>query len=122
MNQEIKDRWIAALRSGEYEQGRGYLKSDGKFCCLGVLCDLALKDGIVEADEERSSNVSYGDPANSVDCSDHVLPWAVRRWAEIDSSLGDEIMVDITGHPYLTTVNDKGATFEQIAQIIEEQL
>ncbi len=36
--QEIKDKWVAALRSGEYRQGTFQLKSQkGYYCCLGVL-------------------------------------------------------------------------------------
>jgi hypothetical protein len=32
-------KWCDALRSGEYEQGRGKLQSgDNEFCCLGVAC------------------------------------------------------------------------------------
>lgn len=41
MNKQLKEKWIAALRSGEYEQGRNYLRTGtGKYCCLGVLCNL----------------------------------------------------------------------------------
>lgn len=44
MTHEELDRWIAALVSGQYRQGQGYLKMVLKdhceFCCLGVLCDL----------------------------------------------------------------------------------
>ena len=41
MNQEIKKKWLKALRSGGYKQTRGKLKSrNGSFCCLGVLCDI----------------------------------------------------------------------------------
>ena len=33
--------WVEALRSGDYKQGHGLLRSDDdKFCCLGVACDL----------------------------------------------------------------------------------
>ena len=36
---ELKARWIAALRSGEYTQGRCALNpAPGYYCCLGVLC------------------------------------------------------------------------------------
>lgn len=44
---EVYDLWIEALRSGEYRQGRGRLRNvtGTEFCCLGVLCDLAVKDG-----------------------------------------------------------------------------
>lgn len=42
MTQELKDKWVAALKSGTYVQGRQMLKTpDGRFCCMGVLCDVA---------------------------------------------------------------------------------
>jgi hypothetical protein len=41
MTPELKAKWLAALRSGKYQQGEGALNKDGKFCCLGVLCDVA---------------------------------------------------------------------------------
>jgi hypothetical protein len=41
MKKGLKKKWVAALRSGKYEQGREYLQADGKFCCLGVLCEVA---------------------------------------------------------------------------------
>jgi hypothetical protein len=46
MKKELKDKWVAALRSGEYEQTRnGLLKEilpNGKiaYCCLGVLAKI----------------------------------------------------------------------------------
>jgi hypothetical protein len=40
MNKEWKAKWVKALRSGKYRQGRTRLY-DGKFyCCLGVLKEL----------------------------------------------------------------------------------
>lgn len=45
MNPEIKKLWVAALRSGEYNQGAAqlcYNDGDGKrHCCLGVLARVA---------------------------------------------------------------------------------
>lgn len=35
---EFKEKWVAALRSGEYKQGTGYLKNGNCYCCLGVAC------------------------------------------------------------------------------------
>lgn len=35
--------WINALRSGQYEQGRGALEPQrDQYCCLGVACDLFI--------------------------------------------------------------------------------
>src|SRR5712672_113952 len=48
MNTVVKKLWLAALRDGEYIQGRNALRSLGfnqvpLFCCLGVLCELHRK-------------------------------------------------------------------------------
>lgn len=47
MDQALKSRWVAALRSGEYKQATGVLKSaEGRgFCCIGVLCDVVAPEG-----------------------------------------------------------------------------
>ena len=37
MKHELKTKWIKALRSGKYRQGRGRLKYGDRYCCLGVL-------------------------------------------------------------------------------------
>jgi hypothetical protein len=45
MKPEIKQKWLEALRSGEYRQGISALRShDDRYCCLGVLCDLHSKE------------------------------------------------------------------------------
>lgn len=42
MDAEMKKKWVAALRSSNYTQGRFSLKDkDNRFCCLGVLCDIS---------------------------------------------------------------------------------
>lgn len=41
---ELEQRWIAALESGDYKQATGALWGrEGGFCCLGVLCDIQRK-------------------------------------------------------------------------------
>lgn len=45
MKRELKDRWLADLRSGEYVQGTGSFEYEEagqtRTCCLGVLCHSA---------------------------------------------------------------------------------
>lgn len=70
MNPEIKAQWVAALRSGDYLQGVGSLRYEGgfdgsmRYCCLGVLCDLAVKAGVGAwiggYDEWVGGGVEYG--------------------------------------------------------------
>jgi hypothetical protein len=108
MNPEIRARWTAALRSGDYPQGEGHLR-DGKdkFCCLGVLCDLAVKDGVAEAIHTRPGcNWAYGDETA-------YLPETVRRWAQLDSSNPD------TPEGSLDSLNDGGRSFAYIADVID---
>ena len=45
MKAEIAKKWVKALRSGRYQQGKQALKVKSKrgitrHCCLGVLCEL----------------------------------------------------------------------------------
>lgn len=40
--EELRRLWVIGLRSGEYRQGKSWLKTpDGAYCCLGVLCEIA---------------------------------------------------------------------------------
>ena len=49
MRKADHEKWDAALRSGEYKQGKGRLEtSDKKYCCLGVL--QMVLDGKVETE------------------------------------------------------------------------
>lgn len=41
MDNELKVKWVDALRSGNYVQGQQALCNGGNFCCLGVLCEVA---------------------------------------------------------------------------------
>lgn len=47
MNPELKSKWLEALRSGNYKQAHGKLKTDKGYCCLGVLCEVAGLQGEV---------------------------------------------------------------------------
>ena len=41
MDKELKEKWVAALRSGDYGQTTGCLVDGRGHCCLGVLCEVA---------------------------------------------------------------------------------
>ena len=55
MKQEVKDKWTQALRSRQYIQGKHALRKRSliddleQHCCLGVLCDLAVAEGVLPA-------------------------------------------------------------------------
>lgn len=50
MTPEVKNKWTEALRSEKYEQGNGRLYNNGKYCCLGVLCDVMETPFVDKAD------------------------------------------------------------------------
>ena len=59
MTPELKARWIAALRSGEYTQGRNALKTpEGHYCCLGVLCRVLERPDLIGQSYERLREAS----------------------------------------------------------------
>lgn len=118
MNQTIKKKWVDALRSGNYEQGSYMLKSgDGRYCCLGVLCDLAVQEGV--AREERTTNTP--DPQYYYDGAADLLPASVIKWAGLDSNNAQVEYGD--GVVPLSVLNDEeNLTFNEIADLVEEQL
>jgi len=115
--------WTAALRSGKYEQGKGYLHTLGdpdKFCCLGVACQVyqAQVGGLSIC--EFPGGVTY-------DGCDHILPLKVADWFGLSTAggsygseqlgslwkLNDGVMwADELIHPQ---------TFVQIADVIDSR-
>lgn len=108
MNGEVKAKWIAALRSGEYEQGRNFLREEGSYCCLGVLCELHAKE---TGNEWTIGELYLGEK--------YFLPAEVQKWAGIDDR--NPCFADKDGHAsFLSDLNDAGRSFKWIANIIEE--
>ena len=112
MNPQIKQKWVSALRSGDYQQGRNYLRTDNGFCCLGVLCDLYGKENNVEWNFVNNGHNYEFEEFESY------LPSSVRKWAGVE---GYNFLVN-NGTETLSELNDTGSTFEQIADFIEEHL
>jgi len=115
MDPGIRAQWTAALRSGEYRQGQAVLRSiNDRFCCLGVLCDLAEKAGVIRA-HKTPDDWAY-------DGEDAYLPEAVMDWAGITDTSPRVVNVHSTMEedPTLTTLNDDDEwDFAQIADAID---
>lgn len=109
MNQtEARAAWVAALRSGEYKQGRKCLRKDDRYCCLGVACELhRLHEGGPEWNLRAvGEHSSYkGETA--------CLPVSVQRWLGVSTFWGR------FAGTTLADVNDKGYPFSKIADLIE---
>jgi hypothetical protein len=111
MKKNIMKEWVSALRSGEYKQGVNALRVNDKFCCLGVLCNLHAQSHPKIAKKQLDPEYYLGE--------DKILPESVKDWAGMKSTDGcfysDDGPTDT-----LVELNDDGATFDEIANIIEK--
>ena len=102
-------KWVKALRSGRYKQGKRRLKQDDRYCCLGVLCNISKVS-------KWNKSGSYG---RKGDREQSALPECVAEWAGMKTQWGiypgSDQMIG------LANLNDtQNYTFEQIADIIEK--
>lgn len=115
INKKLIRKWVTALRSRRYKQGRGTLRRHGntkkcvdRFCVLGVLCDLVDKKGWNIPDTWHSNEIiNYeldGDKRNSY------LPRVIK----------DKIGIGIDER-YISVMNDEGCEFNQIANYLERK-
>lgn len=119
MNKEVKQKWISALRSGEYKQGTGRLKREDEYCCLGVLCDLYIKEHKNEVSWEEKRLTGYYFRGQQAEYGFH-LPPEVITWAGITSD-NPNVHYECKCSP-LTKLNDRQVNFNTISELIEEQL
>lgn len=121
---EDRDKWLEALRSGKYKQGKYSLlmeneNNENTYCCLGVYCDLK---GIT------LSHNAYSLPINAIS-DESILPVAlIGEWDDdvytdiiddefdLENDISEEIFTSV-----LATLNDvKDQTFDEIADYIEQ--
>lgn len=111
MNPDIQAKWVAALRSGKYNQCRGQLRKGDCFCAIGVLCDVIEPDGW-----KRGYNGWEHDGQRT------------RLSIEFSRRLGFEPQFGFNGyHPQLAGIgtficklnDDLGYSFAEIADLIE---
>src|SRR4051812_10826866 len=137
MDPAVKARWVAALRSGEYAQGRSALRTAvDKYCCLGVLCELAVEAGVIPPAVPSGpvgnpggvgfSVYRYGETAGAGPASKYYEsqypPYVVAVWAGVNR-YGDRHWseTDDKAPESLVSLNDTGVTFDEIADIIEAE-
>lgn len=129
MRKEVADKWIDALRSGNYAQCKGQLRNNDPvldqepcgFCCLGVLCDLYAAEHPLS--DWTDNGLFQGEEFH--------LPVAVREWAGMRSDNGAlpryvEVMRERHGYGQvkwadgdnLVDLNDNGCSFTEIADVI----
>jgi len=117
--QERNRAWIAALRSGEYSQAQGYLRTETGFCCLGVachLCDPTKWSPLRGGGGEIEPHYRYGYDRSG-------LPFQVGEdycLRDADGTFGWRRGTD--QQESLASLNDGGASFGEIADVIEREL
>lgn len=112
MNLELKAKWSAALRSGKYVQGDTWLKNSGKYCCLGVLCEVM---GHELAEGDRTVNEEGG-----YDIIDSELPRFRKAFQPHGpDGVQPEASKGSATNFYLMNDTDR-MTFDQIADFIDE--
>lgn len=106
----LRTEWLAALRSGEYRQAPGALQAGDTsgFCCLGVLCDLAVK-----RHPELGMRWGFENFTEADSCNSNIPPRSFARMlGNLDSYIDP-----------LTQMNDiDGKSFAEIADFIEAEV
>lgn len=108
----MRDKWIAALESGEFPQGKGALRSDRGYCCLGVACEVY----------RRETGIGEWVPGDGA--------WVFKITGYYESAILPLSLVEVFGlkDQYgssndgslgLTTKNDTGSCFAEIADLLK---
>jgi hypothetical protein len=121
---EIKERWLKALPN--YPRTRGTLRDSKGFCCLAVLGDLAVADGLATWELEHEEYSLVVPSENRAER--HLFPGCLLEWALEDSSgLNKEAKYDFdyesstlgsTLDNTLAIANDSNQTIEEISETI----
>lgn len=70
LDKELKAKWVAALRSGDYQQlspGGADWRRNGKHCCIGVLGEVLEEHDAMDSHCFRSKLAELGLSGNSID-------------------------------------------------------
>jgi len=106
------EKWIAALRSGEYKQGQEALMIEGpyndkKYCCLGVACDVVGINILSSYENAFPCTLSNTD----------ALPKLLVQNHSFKAGLSEKAQTTFVSK--VAALNDDGKTFPEIADWIE---
>lgn len=119
MEASLKAQWLTSLRGGMYKQTSSRLRDGDGFCCLGVLCDILVDDGLgvweerVDITGKMMAGATYTDNYGG----SH-LSTLFDKGSSFQAFLA--LPEDIQSH--LIGMNDTGSSFTEIADYIEETL
>ncbi len=131
MNPELKAKWVASLRSGDYPQSIARLKQSDGWCCLGVLCDVSgLGTWRLESvtDDKEVYAFVPNNPTLVPDIAiiptglfpkDENVNWRNPRFSDDNPKLALISDPKYYGYKVLTLINDWGLDFATMADLIE---
>lgn len=139
INKENIRKWVDALNSGKYRQGKGCLRSaNNEFCCLGVAVDLYAKEHNLRWEDPtlevldnpigvtiEKEVYKFADEVSMGGYNYSTLPKAVINWLGFNTGCGDTPdNPAIAQHSpdrkvHAAEFNDKGTPFPTIATYIE---
>lgn len=127
MNEDLKQRWITALRSGEYKQAIGTLKDvtsgdPAGYCCLGVLVEIS---GYGNWQEYEYNDKGGYTPNATYEMDLHESHYSMRE--TLCDAVLDEFGITSDAAGLLMALNDgdmpyRHHTFKEIADIIESDI
>lgn len=118
MNEQIKQKWIEKLESGEYPQGQGGLRIKNKeggpdqFCCLGVLADIINPNGWRPPIDRWYKNEEITCYTFGEHGCDGYLP----------ENIAEEVGLLENEQTKFACMNDEGKKFHEIAREIRNRL
>ncbi len=132
MKKQILDKWIKNLTNGKYKQTAFALRRESGFCCLGVLTDMYIKKHGLNWDYVKDGACKFTGESN-------MLPQVVAEWAEFDKNIlidtSDDLksslpvydiklkmIINDIQHEDITSANDYGETFSNIAAALNTQI
>lgn len=126
MSQELKDKWLTALRSGEYKPGAGTLRDgDDCYCCLGVLADICEAPGYKWQGFDSLVHNSWLFGTSPSDSFSGFLPEELAVDLLVTPGQGEDVPDHIVAQNFMDKVadmNDSGQYFTEIADWLEENL
>ena len=117
---EHRQKWVKALRSGDYEQGYGLMRTkDDKYCVMGVACDIS---GLGEWKLGRGVGGYYSEAyAYKIEEAMHFgyLSIDVADYYGLNEENGSYWKNEVLST--LTSENDEKVSFNDLAYIIESE-
>lgn len=121
MNKERVKLLADALRSGKYDQGSGALKGKRGYCCLGVACDVYMKE-TGKGEWREGEYITYKQPFVASGGIRHFdfPPHEVVEWFGFERH--NPVLIKKPPHGETAAeVNDNGVySFNEIADLFEK--